>query len=42
MYKAAIADFQKYLELGGGLRRDQKETEQTIRNLQRKLNGSAP
>jgi len=36
--KAAIADFQKYLDLGGGIRDgDQAEVEQYIRDLKNKL-----
>ena len=36
--KAAIADFQKYLDLGGGIRGgDQAEVEQVIRDLKNKL-----
>jgi len=36
--KAAIADFQKYLDLGGGTRDgDQAEVEQFIRDLKNKL-----
>jgi tetratricopeptide (TPR) repeat protein len=38
MYKASIADYQKYLDLGGGLRDgDQSKVEQTIRELKQKL-----
>jgi tetratricopeptide (TPR) repeat protein len=36
--KAAIADYQRYLDLGGGVRHgDQSRTEKTIRDLQKKL-----
>jgi tetratricopeptide (TPR) repeat protein len=38
MYKAAIADYQKYLDLGGGVRnRNQSKIEQIVRILQREL-----
>jgi hypothetical protein len=38
LVKAAIADYQKYLDLGGGLRfGDQSETEEIIRELQKEL-----
>jgi tetratricopeptide (TPR) repeat protein len=40
-YKAAISDFQRYLDLGGGVRDgDQEEVEQKIRNLKKKLKQS--
>jgi len=39
--KGAMADFQSYLELGGGERdRDRKEVEDMIRDLKGKLAGS--
>jgi tetratricopeptide (TPR) repeat protein len=38
MYAAAIADYQRYLDLGGGARDGrQSETEQIIRELEKKL-----
>jgi lipoprotein NlpI len=40
-YGAAIADLQKYLDLGGGTRYgDQKEVEEKIRDLRKKLAAS--
>ena len=38
MYKAAMADYQKFLDLGGGLRYGgQSEVEEVIRNMQQEL-----
>lgn len=40
-YEAAIADFQKYLDLGGGVRdRDQQKVEDMIRDLKKKSVGT--
>jgi hypothetical protein len=36
-YRAAIADFRKYLNMGGGVRHgDQAEIERTVRDLRHK------